>query len=193
MYKKSHHELGKHLAKIYLSQLPHRYRCAFIAGCIQPDKNPTTYLKGSLRKQWLAGHNFTNSQRYMHRLICRLSKKDRWFLLDYYTLGKLLHYTADAFTGAHNPQFRGDLAAHRAYEKKLHTHILSQLTLSPYVPFPKKGELMKRLCISHKKYSRLPMLPATDATFCIAASHMVMRELTAPAGKTEQFPAFSSV
>lgn len=193
MYKKSHHVLGKHLANIYFPQLPDRYCRAFVTGCVQPDKNPTTYLKGSLRRKWLSGHNFTNSRRYMRRLICRLGRKGRWHLWDYYTLGKLLHYTADAFTGAHNPQFRGNLTEHRAYEKKLHNHILSQLSHPHHDHLSQKKELMESLCAYHKKYSRLPMLPATDAAFCIAASHMVMRELTAPTGKTEQFPAFSSV
>ena len=192
MYKKSHQALGTHLAQAYLHHAPATHIRAFLTGCIQPDKNPTTYLKGSLRQNWMKGHNFSNSRRYMSRLIRRLSRQRQWNMLDYYALGKLLHYTADAFTGAHTPQFQGNLFTHRAYEKQLHRQILD-LLFSPVLPhFPCHRELICTISSHHRHYRNLPMDPATDARYCIGISRMVMKVLTSQqAANSKKHPVCS--
>jgi len=96
MCGKSHISLGHYLIDRYFSWQPRRYRQAFLLGCIEPDRNPATYLKGSFRSQWLRGHNYRNARHFMARISSRLEKKETLNLFDYYTLGKLIHYTADA-------------------------------------------------------------------------------------------------
>ena len=105
MRGKSHRCLGKYLVQHYMSDTPERYVKAFLLGCIEPDRNPATYLKGSIRCQWLRGHNYRNARRFMRAISARLEKKETLGLFDYYTLGKLIHYTTDAFTYAHNDTF----------------------------------------------------------------------------------------
>ena len=46
---------------------------------------------------------------------------------DFYRLGTLMHYLADAFTYPHTDAFCGDLQAHRAYERELHETFSSYL------------------------------------------------------------------
>ena len=92
MRGKSHRCLGKYLVQHYMSDTPERYVKAFLLGCIEPDRNPATYLKGSIRCQWLRGHNYRNARRFMRAISARLEKKEKLGLFDYYTLGKLIHY-----------------------------------------------------------------------------------------------------
>ena len=77
MRGKSHISLGQYLLEQYLPDLPRHYRKAFLFGCIQPDRNPATYLKGSFRFQWLRGHNYPNASRFMHRIAGRLENKKK--------------------------------------------------------------------------------------------------------------------
>ena len=44
MRGKSHRCLGKYLVQHYMSDTPERYVKAFLLGCIEPDRNPATYL-----------------------------------------------------------------------------------------------------------------------------------------------------
>ena len=114
-----------------MNDVPKRYVQAFLIGCIEPDRNPVTYLKGSIRHQWLRGHNYRNARRFMRRISVRLENKDSWNLYDYYTLGKLIHYTTDAFTYAHNDTFPTALTEHREYERldaNIHTDAHFALT-----------------------------------------------------------------
>ena len=68
MRGKSHCQLGSFLAATYFPHIPAVYRRAFLLGCIEPDRNFATYFKGSIRAQWLRGHNFENAKRYMARI-----------------------------------------------------------------------------------------------------------------------------
>ena len=75
MRNKSHALMGRILLREFLPGLSGGQARLFLLGCTQPDKNPATYIKGSLRSQWLRGHNWGNSQRYMQRLCRRLERK----------------------------------------------------------------------------------------------------------------------
>lgn len=138
MKGESHRQLGRFLMNAYLPGLAKRHARAFLLGCIEPDRNPTTYLKGSVRSQWLRGHNWNNASRYMGRICARLERKERLSMLDYYAMGKLMHYTADAFTYAHNKYFPTNLKEHRRYEidlqacflAYLHTHDRREVSLA---------------------------------------------------------------
>lgn len=45
----------------------------------------------------------------------------------YYTLGKLTHYLADAFTYPHNENYPESLIAHRQYEDDLRSYLAQYL------------------------------------------------------------------
>ena len=90
MRGKSHLCLGHYLTQHYMDSLPQRYQKAFLVGCIEPDRNPMTYFKGSLRSQWLRGHNYNNASRFMTRISPQAGKERK-----VRSLGLLLHGQAD--------------------------------------------------------------------------------------------------
>lgn len=47
MRGKSHRCLGNYLVQRYMGDAPQSHIKAFLLGCIEPDRNPATYLKGS--------------------------------------------------------------------------------------------------------------------------------------------------
>ncbi len=169
--------MGRFLLREYLPALPQKYAKVFLLGCTQPDKNPATYLKGSLRSQWMRGHNYGNSSRYMLRLARRLEAKETFTLWDYYSLGKLIHYTLDAFTYVHDKRFSGDLYLHHDYEVRLQNAFLSYLrsckrpvTVSPI----STAVFIRRM---HARYSRVPMDVQTDITYAFLAACCLMHKL----------------
>ena len=179
MRAKSHRLLGQFLAQKYLTDIPQPCIRAFLAGCTQPDKNPTTYLKGSLRSRWLHGHDYANAKRYMRRIVLRLHWKCCWNILDYYTLGKLIHYTADAFTAAHGEHFDGDLRAHRDYECQLHHYFSAHLNRQSH-HFPHIHNCaMETIRQYRRQYLTCPPSICTDTDFCIGVSCLITEMLTA--------------
>ena len=86
MQKRSHKLLASTLLANVQGFQSRRYELAFLLGSFQPDCNPLTYLKGSIRARLLGGHNFTNSRPYVLTRLQRLEQKDRWNLWNYYTL-----------------------------------------------------------------------------------------------------------
>lgn len=149
------------LAQYLLSSIPNChsviYQKAFVFGCIEPDLNIFSYLKGSVTCQKLRGHNYDNSYVYTLRTFKKLQGREKWGLRDYYRFGKLIHYLADAFTYPHNESFTGTLWEHRIYETHLHPHF------SAYLRQCKKNSETENLKdISafiaglHGQYARLP-------------------------------------
>lgn len=176
----SHRKLGIYLAEHYMPHLPRKYLQVFLIGCTQPDKNPATYLKGSMRNRWLHGHDYTSAQRYMRRLIKRLQKSKKWHLSDYYALGKLIHYTADAFTFAHSDAFSGDISAHRRYERLHQKHFLQRLNQRPTACPAVSHSPMEMIRLYHELYCKSPRGIRTDIDFCIGVSSLLMQLLTCP-------------
>ena len=174
MRAESHIRLGKYLAENHMhsaSQLQIRF---FLLGCIQPDRNPATYLKGSLHHRWLRGHNYRNASRFMYRISRRLERKTRFRLQDYYTLGKLIHYTADAFTRVHNDPAPTGLGAHMEYEDTLQRYFLPYLAGDPEVEVSVCGSIMETVCACHSRYRTQNPDVSTDARFALAACCAVM-------------------
>lgn len=172
MRRKSHLSLGHHLAARYLSGASEIQIRAFLLGCVEPDHNPFTYCKGSLHFQWLRGHNYPNSRRFMASLIRRLEKARTRTLYHWYCLGKLIHYTADAFTYAHNPRFPGDLKLHREYEQLLQQYFLTRLDLP--VSLPEDVSLTQLLTALHREYDVCPSSPQRDTRYILTACRGVM-------------------
>ena len=179
MRGQSHKCLGQYLAKQYMPDAPKRYIRAFLAGCVEPDKNPATYLKGSIRFQWLRGHNYRNARRYMGRLSRRLENRSRLRLLDYYAMGKLIHYTTDSFTSAHNAGFPARLEFHRAYEAELQNYFLSFLSRNPQPAAIACRDIMDAIRSQHRLYSRYPADIRTDTRFAFTTCCAVTQSLLA--------------
>ena len=174
MRGKSHHCLGKYLAEHYLADKPRHCVLAFQIGCIEPDRNPATYLKGSLRHQWLRGHNYRNARRFMRTISQRLEKKKTWNLWDYYTLGKLIHYTTDAFTYAHNDSFPVQLKEHKVYEDALQEHFLQFMEQDPQVNIPVARTIMDAICSYHREYEKVESNIHRDSRFALNACCCVL-------------------
>ena len=180
MRRKSHVSLGKYLLAQYLPDLPMPYQQAFLFGCIEPDRNPATYLKGSFRSQWLRGHNYHNAKRFMARISRRLEHRKTFGLFDYYTLGKLIHYTADAFTFAHNDTFSDRLSDHRKYEIMLQNHFLDYLRKNPIVNIHLAGSVMESIAAFHRNYSGETATIHRDCRYALQACCCVISVLLAP-------------
>ncbi len=180
MRGKSHISLGQYLLARYLPDCTTAQKQAFLLGCIEPDRNPVTYLKGSLRHQWLRGHNYRNARRFMERISRRLERKDCFHLFDYYTLGKLIHYTADAFTFAHNDTFPENLADHMTYEMRLQEHFLTFLQSDPQVEVRLANSVMDAVFIYHRDYAQEDANIHRDSHFALQACCCVLAVLLAP-------------
>lgn len=179
MRGKSHQCLGKYLVQHYMSHVSRRNQQAFLLGCIEPDRNPATYLKGSIRHQWLRGHNYKNARRFMRRISSRLEHRSNLHLFDYYTLGKLIHYTADAFTSAHNDTFSTDLNEHREYEAAMQHHFLRYLQEDPQINPETARTVMEAIYNYHREYQTRPADIRTDTQFILSACCCVLAVLFA--------------
>lgn len=177
MRGKSHQCLGRYLVQHYMADVPKAYTRAFLIGCIEPDRNPATYLKGSIRNQWLRGHNYLNARRYMRRISRRLERRPELRLLDYYTLGKLIHYTTDAFTYAHNNSFPTDLSDHCQYEAELQEHFLAYMEKDPKVNIEYAKTIMGAIYRYHREYEQQPSNVHRDTKYALAACCCVLAVL----------------
>lgn len=133
MQKRSHKLLAATLLENTQGFQARRFELAFLFGSFQPDCNPLTYLKGSLRAYKFRGHNYSNSQHYIYSRISRLQRRQRWTIWQYYTLGKLTHYLADAFTYPHNENYPDSMLCHHQYETDLRAYLEEYLATRAFV------------------------------------------------------------
>lgn len=183
MRGKSHRYLGRYLIGRYMDTTPRYYQRAFLFGCFQPDWNPTTYLKGSFRFRWLRGHNYPNAHTYMRRISRRLEKKKALTFWDYYTLGKLIHYTADSFTHAHNDSFPASLNAHRKYEIALQEYFLLYIHTNPKIEPKVSSSIIETIGRYHQKYESRETNFLCDTVYTITTCCCILTLLL-----TEQNP-----
>lgn len=169
MRGESHRRLGQYLAEKYMAETHKACVNAFLIGCIQPDRNPITYLKGSLQAQWLRGHNYRNARRFMRRISRRLEQQKKWNQFDYYTLGKLIHYTADAFTHAHNEWFSRNLSDHKKYEHMLQEYFLDYLHTDPVIDIRMAKTVMEAIQTYHRDYRMQVGCIHRDSSFALSA------------------------
>ncbi len=179
MRNKSHATMGRVLLREYMPGIPAGNARLFLLGCTQPDKNPATYIKGSLRSHWMRGHNYTNSNRFMMRLAMRLDGKEHFSPWDYYCLGKLIHYTLDAFTYAHDERFGDSLTAHRQYEVALQNYFLVQLYRRPIPSCHYRGSPAALIRLMHTAYAKMPGCIETDTGYAIRTCCLLTQRLTA--------------
>ena len=152
MQKRSHKLLASALLQSRQGFDAKRFEWAFLFGSFQPDCNPLTYFKGSWRGPKLCGHNFSNSQRFINRKIQRLQARDSWNIWQYYTLGKLTHYLADAFTYPHNDHFPDGLMDHHRYETELREYLAEHLEEQPPQVESADQALVDAIAELHRQY-----------------------------------------
>ena len=174
MKKRSHKLLASTLLECEHGFRARRYEWAFLFGSFQPDCNPLTYLKGSLRAYKFRGHNFSNSQVYINSHILRLQRCARWNMWQYYTLGKLTHYLADAFTFPHNENYPDSLIAHRAYEDHLRVYLAEYLRGRPLRLEQVRRDLPLVIDELHRRYMETQADVDQDARFILEANLLLM-------------------
>ena len=174
MQKRSHKLLAAKLLSCEHGFRAKRYELAFLFGSFQPDCNPLTYLKGSRRAYKLRGHNFTNSQPYINAHIKLLQQRTRWNIWQYYTLGKLTHYLADAFTFPHNETYTDSLLEHRRYEDDLRPQFARYL--ADCAPFRARSEkdVADAIHQLHQQYLAARSDLRRDIRFILAANELLM-------------------
>lgn len=177
MQKRSHKLLASTLLKDANGFRARRFELAFLFGSFQPDCNPLSYLKGSLRVQKFRGHNFRNSERYINCHIGSLQRRNRWTIWQYYTLGKLTHYLADAYTYPHNEDYPDSLMDHRRYEDALREYMASYLdgcSLNPVESSPRE-ELVETLEQLHTRYMASVADMRRDVQYILEATQLLMQ------------------
>lgn len=184
MQKRSHKLLARTLLDSCNGFPKKRFELAFLFGSFQPDCNPLSYLKGSIHGKTFMGHNFSNSQRYIDRRIARLQTRSDWRIWQYYTLGKLTHYLADAFTYPHNETYPDNIAAHHRYENAL------RVRFAEYLPgkevscqVPSSQDLSGEIDQLHRQYLSSASNWLRDSDYILKATGLLMSSvLPCPAG-----------
>ena len=178
MQKRSHLLLAQSLIAREHGFPARRYQLAFLLGSVEPDCNPFSYLKGSMRHKLFGGHTYANAKPFINRRIRWLQSRTRWDERHYYALGQLTHYVADAFTWPHNPHFPGVGWEHHVYETALRLALSERLS----TPQPRRPELPdvsatlpQDLENLHKRYltEENPGL-ATDMAYILKASDLLV-------------------
>lgn len=175
MQKRSHTLLASALLRSHEGFDARRFELAFLFGSFQPDCNPLSYLKGSFRAKKFGGHNYTNSQLYINAHIRRLqNRRKTWTIWQYYTLGKLTHYLADAFTYPHNENFPDTLLDHHRYETNLREYFSGYLAHRSVRRVNSCGELTGALETLHEQYMTSHSSAVRDSRYILRATSLLM-------------------
>lgn len=175
MQKRSHKLLASSLLASVEGFQARRFELAFLFGSFQPDCNPLTYLKGSLRAYKFRGHNYSNSRLYIERRIRRLqARQRRWTMWQYYTLGKLTHYLADAFTYPHNEHYPDPLLCHHQYETDLRTYLQEYLAERTVRRKQFRADVVDAITQLHRYYEQDAADQRMDVQFILEATSLLM-------------------
>jgi len=113
----------------------------------------------------------------MRRLSIRLESRKKLRLLDFYAMGKLIHYVTDAFTFSHNRDFTQNLLAHRHYEQDLEAFFLAFLrTPAGFCPV-RRSTVMDIIQNLHREYTSQPPNFRKDSLFAVSACSTVVHLL----------------
>ena len=175
MQKRSHTLLASALLRSREGFDARRFELAFLFGSFQPDCNPFSYLKGSLRAKKFGGHNYTNSRKYIYDHIQRLQQRHKaWTIWQYYTLGKLTHYLADAFTYPHNENFPDTMLDHHRYETDLRQYFSDYMAHRTPRQLKAAQELTAALEELHRQYMENCSTTGRDTRYILMATRMLM-------------------
>lgn len=163
MQAKDHLLLGDFLLKRHHAKLSRLCRTAFLLGCIEPDINLATYARGSLKYQFMRGHNAENASRHLTRLTRKLQRSRVQTPIQWFRFGAALRYLADSFTYVHNSAFTGNLKAHRHYEQMLHP-VFAEYLDTGY------AMLVFANSACHKRYLSEPQSCQTDCRYILGTT-----------------------
>ena len=175
---KSHLLLGKYIVR-GIGSSARKVQCwAFVFGCIEPDYNYLTYLRGSIKNRMFSGHTFESAANYICDTIARLETREKFSFRDYYKLGKVTHYVVDSFTYAHNDNFPGTLPDHREYEMELKHRFEDYLGSRRANAVRTHRPLYEVFLAEHEKYMKLPASPFKDMSFVEQIACLLFAQLT---------------
>ncbi|WKY45100.1 zinc dependent phospholipase C family protein [Eubacteriaceae bacterium ES2] len=180
MIKKDHKALSRYFMEHMNYPVEYKLKKAVVLGSIEPDYNPVTYLRGSIKKQRFRGHNYENTRECITKLVRKIQYKNMSERKKCYLLGKLLHYIADAFTFPHNSGFSGSLLDHCAYEKKLHEYMKTIINQNSF-EWNQSGleeNMLKQLDDLHLEYRNESYGFITDCRYIFSAVAMAFGYLT---------------
>ncbi|MCI8803783.1 MAG: zinc dependent phospholipase C family protein [Oscillibacter sp.] len=174
MQKRSHTLLAQTLLRTESGFGARRFEWAFLFGSFQPDVNPFSYLKGSIHYHKLKGHNYVNSRQYINAQIRKLQRRDRWTVWQYYTLGKLTHYLADAYTYPHNENYPDSMLNHHNYETNLRAFLRGYLAHQYVRRQQARRDLIAALEELHEQYMSTRASMYRDASYILKATSLLM-------------------
>ena len=174
MQKRTHTLLARTLLRGETGFSARRFELAFLFGSFQPDVNPLSYLKGSLRHNKLKGHNYANSRAYINARILKLQRRRRWTMWQYYTLGKLTHYLADAYTYPHNEDYPDSMMDHHNYETGLRQFMRGYLSNRHICRQQARRDLIAALEELHEQYMSTRASMIRDANYILKATGLLM-------------------
>lgn len=187
MKTETHLKYAKFLADKHFSQHKRISRCLFIIGCIEPDINPFSYLKGFFVHPFL-GHNWVSRETYiLNKSASAESKK-----LNCFKLGRLIHYVCDSFTYTHNTSFSGGVRIHTLYEKQLHALFDKNYDL-PDSPKNEGVSLNQALSQLHEEYCRSASSKQNDIKFIRLAVQNVLTHGIPRARKEQKLTAYTAL
>lgn len=174
MQKRTHTLLARTLLRNETGFSAKRFELAFLFGSFQPDVNPLSYLKGSLHYNKLRGHNYINSRAYINTRILKLQRRQRWTIWQYYTLGKLTHYLADAYTYPHNENYPSTMLDHHCYETDLRQFMQGFLAHRRIQRQQARRDLIAALEELHNQYMNTRASMYRDANYILKATSLLM-------------------
>ena len=177
MKKKDHLLLGRFLLAKKEAPSGSIKRRLFLFGCVEPDINPFTYMRGSVRHQFLQGHNEENAREHFQKVLKKLSRSGVQSLWQWFARGTLIHYAADSFTFPHNKSlFSGSLADHVAYELQLHALFPQYLSAMAggWGFHTVHNQSMEAL---RQRYLREAGAARTDCRYILAAAEWIFQRL----------------
>ncbi len=188
MQTKTHLALGHYLLSVEKDAGLHRHSGFFLLGCMEPDYNLATYLRGLKGHGVFHGHNAENSFAYVSGCLDSFEENGPGSGPDYFRLGALLHYVADAFTGPHNSFWTGGMVGHAVYELKLHGVLTNGLN-TPDVCVPADGansSLSEFFAQAHKRYCEDKRGPAADSHYIVQVCSALLRGILSRGGRPER-------
>lgn len=128
MKKKDHLMLASFILRLADASVLSLHSTAFTAGCIEPDLNVFSYLRGSLKGKKFHGHNAGNCRTHLEKLLGKIEERGLTSGYDCFLLGVAVHYIADSFTAVHNTDILDvDVKTHLEYENRLHEDLTEAL------------------------------------------------------------------
>lgn len=178
MQENDHAALARYLLKTSDSTELQNHKRAFFIGCVEPDFNPFTYMRGFVHYKKLKGHNAENAKKHILKCLKELQKSEFHSAFSYFTLGTLIHYAADSFTFPHNAAFDGSLMEHIAYEKALDAVFLQTLAKLP-TTFQKTEirDVQDFFDCRHRKYCAAEPSMQTDCRYILAVCTNLFEQL----------------